>query len=246
VNPSKRSLLVLTVTLLLVTPSIVVPAQSEGAEGNQDNKKTVVATVDGSEITDQQLSQSAQIYPIIMTLSRQYRSFAQFLMTSDSGNKLLTEYREYVLDRLIEQTLQNQKMEELGIEASKEEVQGEIDKIISSNDQFSNEKSLADYLKNNQNTSLADLKARIRNSLRRQQLRNEVIGEISVSEEEVSSYYDSNRQSFTDQEGNVKPLEEVKGQIRENLKTRKSSQMWSNWLEEAKEEAEIEKNTEAL
>lgn len=245
-NLSKRSLLVFGIALLLVTPSIVVLAQSEGADKNQDNGKTVVATVNGAEITDQQLSQSAQIYPIIMTLSRQYRSFAQFLMTSDSGNKLLTEFRKYVLDMLIEQTLQDQKMEELAIEASQEEVQGEIDKIISNNDQFSDEKSLADYLKNNQNTSLEDLKNRIRNSLRRQQLRNEVIGEISVSEEEVSSYYDSNRESFTDKEGNVKPLEEVKGQIRENLKTQKSTQMWNNWLEEAKEEAEIEKNTEAL
>lgn len=245
-NVSKQSFLVFGIALLLVTPSIAVLAQSEGADQNQDNGKTVVATVNGSEITDQQLSQSAQIYPIIMTLSRQYRSFAQFLMTSDPGNKLLTEYREYVLDRLIEQELQNQKMEELGIEASPEAVQREIDKIISNNDQFSDEKSLADYLKNNQNSSLEDLKARIRNSLRRQQLREEVIGEISVSEEEVSSYYDSNKDNFTDGEGNVKPLEEVKDQIREDLKTRKSSQMWSNWLEEAKEEAEIEKNTEAL
>lgn len=243
---SKRSLFIFGLALLLVTPSVVILAQTGGADQNQDNQKTVVATVNGSEITDQRLSQSTQIYPIIMTLSRQYRSFAQFLMTSDPGNKLLTEYREYVLDKLIEQELQNQKMEELGIEASKEEVQGEIDKIISNNDQFSNEKNLADYLKNNQDTSLENLKDRIRDSLRRQQLRDEVIGEISVSEEEVSSYYDSNKESFTDQEGNVKPLEEVKGQIRENLKTRKSSQMWSNWLEKAKEEAEIEKNTEAL
>lgn len=245
-NLSKRSLLVLGMAFLLVIPSVVVLGQGEGAEGNQDSGKTVVATVNGSEILDQQLSQTAQIYPIIMTLSRQYRSFAQFLMTSDPGNKLLTEYRKYVLDRLIEQELQNQKMEELGIEVSKEEVQGEIDKIISNNDQFSNEKSLADYLKNNQNTSLENLKNRIRDSLRRQQLRDEVIGEISASKDEVSSYYESNKQSFTDEKGNVKPLEEVRGQIRENLKTRKSSQIWSNWLEEAKEKAEIEKNTEAL
>lgn len=245
-NVSKQSLLVFGMALLLVTPSIVALAQSEGAEGNQDNGKTVVATVNGSEITDQQLSQSAQIYPIIMTLSRQYRSFAQFLMTSESGNSFLTEYRKYVLDRLIEQELQNQKIEELGIEASKEEVQKEIDNIISNNDQFSDEKSLADYLKNNQNTSMEDLKAQIRNSLRRQKLRNEVIGEPRVSEEEISSYYESNKGSFTDQEGNVKPLEEVSEQIRESLKTQKSSQMWKSWLEEAKEEAEIEKSTEAL
>ncbi len=246
VNLSKRSLLVFGLALLLVTPSITILAQNGGTAQNQDNQKTVVATVNGSEITNQQLSQTAQIYPIIMTLSKQYRSFAQFLMTSEAGNAFLTEYRKYVLDKLIEQELQNQKMGELGLEASEEEVQKEINKIISNNDQFSDEKSLADYLKNNQNTTMEDLKRQIRNSIKRQKLRNEVTGKVSVSETEITSYYDSNKKNFTDQEGNVKPLAEVKDQIRETLKTQKSSKMWSNWLEKAKEEADIKKNTENL
>lgn len=245
-NLGKRSILVFGLVLLLVTPSVAILAQNEGADQSQGNQKTVVATVNGAEITDQQLSGAAQIYPIIMTLSRQYRGFAQFLMTSESGSKLLTEYRKYVLDRLIEQELQNQKIEELGIKASKEEVQKEIEKIIANNDQFKDEQSLEDYLKNNQNASIEDLKAQIRNSLRRQKLRSKVIGAASVSEEEITSYYKSNKKSFTDQEGNVKPLEEVRGQIRKTLKTRKSSQMWSNWLEKVKKEAGIEKNTDKL
>lgn len=245
VSFSKRKLLALSLIFLLVTPSFALLAQDGGETGNS-NQPRVVATVNGVEITGQELSQRTQIYPIIMTLSRQYRSFAQFLMTSEAGSEFLTEYREYVLDLLIEQELQNQKMDELGITASEEEVQGEIDKIIENNDQFKDQQSLEDYLKNNQNMSMEDLKNTIRESLKRGKLREEVTGDISVSEEEITSFYETNKSSYTDQEGNVKPLEEVRDQIKENLLGQKKNEVWASWLEEAKEEAEIEKNLENI
>ncbi len=245
VSFSKRKLLALSLIFLLVTPSFALLAQDGGETGNS-NQPRVVATVNGVEITSQELSQRTQIYPIIMTLSRQYRSFAQFLMTSEAGSEFLTEYREYVLDLLIEQELQNQKMDELGITASEEEVQGEIDKIIENNDQFKDQQSLEDYLKNNQNMSMEDLKNTIRESLKRGKLREEATGDISVSEEEITSFYETNKSSYTDQEGNVKPLEEVRDQIKENLLGQKKNEVWASWLEEAKEEAEIEKNLENI
>ncbi|MBS3765599.1 SurA N-terminal domain-containing protein [Candidatus Bipolaricaulota bacterium] len=244
-NFSKKGILVFALALLLVTPSFALLAQ-EGSEGNQSNQQTVVATVNGEEITDQQLSQSAQVYQIIMTLSQQFRNFAQFMMTSEAGNNFLTEYRKYVLDRMIEQKLQDQKMEELGIQVSKEDVQAEIDGIISNNDQFESEQDLEDYLKNNQNSNLDNLKSQIRGSLRREKLREEVTGEVNVTDEEISSYYEQNKGNYTDQEGNVKPLEEVRDQITQTLKGQKRNEQWNNWLEEAKEEAEIEKKEENL
>lgn len=242
---SKRKLLVLSLIFLLVTPSLALLAQDGGETENQ-NQPRVVATVNGAEIMGQELSQRSQVYPIIMTLSRQYRSFAQFLMTSEAGSNFLREYRKHVLGLLIEQELQNQKMDELGITVSEDEVQGEIDKIIENNDQFKDQKSLEDYLKNNQNMSMDDLKKTIKESLRRQKLREQVTGDISVSEEEISSFYETNKSSYTDQEGNVKPLEEVREQIRENLLGQKRNELWANWLEEAKEEADIEKNLENM
>ena len=243
-NFSKRNFVIFSLILLLVTPVFGVLAQENGSSNQQ--QPTVVATVNGSEITQQELSQSAQVYPIIMTLSRQFRSFAQFLMTSEAGNEFLTEYRKYALDNLIEQELQQQKMNELGIEANDEEVQEQIDNIISNNDQFKDEKSLEEYLKNNQNMSIEDLKGRIRESLRQQKLREEVTGEVEVTEEEITSFYEKNKQSYTNEEGNVKPLEEVREQIVGTLKSQKSNKAWSEWLQKAKEEAEIEKKLENL
>lgn len=245
-NLSKKGILVFVLAFLLVTPSFALIAQEEETGENQENQQTVVATVNGEEITDQQLSESAQVYQIIMTLSQQFRNFAQFMMTSEAGNDFLTAYREFVLDKLVEQEIQNQEMEELGIQVSEEDVQGEIDGIISNNDQFESEKDLEEYLQNNQNSNLDNLKSQIRESLRREKLREEVTGEVEVTEEEVNSYYDQNKEQFTDQEGNTKPLEEVRDQVVETLEGQKTNEQWNNWLEEAKEEAEIEKEEENL
>ncbi|MBS3735855.1 MAG: peptidylprolyl isomerase [Candidatus Bipolaricaulota bacterium] len=247
-NFSKRNLVIFSLVLLLVTPTLGVLAQEDGAEqqSGQQGQPTVLATVNGSEITDQQLSQRTQVYQIIMTLSRQFRSFAQFLMTSEAGNTFLTEYRKYMLENLIEQELQLQKMDELGIEVNDEEIQEQIDNIIENNDQFEDEKSLEDYLKNNQNMSLDDLKASIRQNLRQQKLREEVTGQVEVTEEEITSFYEQNKQNYTDDEGNVKPLEEVRDQIEGTIRNQKGNEAWTNWLEEVKEEASIEKNLENL
>ncbi|MCF7890609.1 peptidylprolyl isomerase [Candidatus Bipolaricaulota bacterium] len=247
-NFSKRNLVIFSLVLLLVTPAFGVLAQDEDSnqQSAQQDQPTVVATVNGEEITEQQLSQAAQVYPIIMTLSRQFRSFAQFLMTSEAGNTFLTEYRKYVLDNLIEQELKKQKTDELGIEVSEKEIQGQIDKIIENNDQFEDEKSLEDYLKNNQDMSLDDLKARIKESLRQQKLREEVTGKVEVTEDEITSFYEQNKQSYTDEKGNVKPLKEVKDKIEGTLRNQKGNEAWSAWLQEAKEEAEIEKKKENL
>lgn len=247
-NFSKRNFVIFSLVLLLVTPTIGVLAQEEGTEqqSSQQEQPTVVATVNGAEITDQQLSQRSQVYPIIMTLSRQFRSFAQFLMTSEAGNTFLTEYRKHVLENLIEQELQKQKMDELGIEVTDEEIQEQIDNIIENNDQFEDEKSLEDYLKDNQDMSLDDLKASMRQNLRQQKLREEVTGTVEVTEDEITSFYEQNKQSYTDDEGNVKPLEEVRDQIEGTIRNQKGNEAWSEWLEEAKEEAEIEKKQENL
>jgi len=247
-NFSKRNFVIFSLVLLLVIPAVGVLAQDQESSqsSGQESQPTVVATVNGSDITQQELSQSAQVYPIIMTLSRQFRSFAQFMMTSEAGNEFLTEYRKYVLDQLIDQELQQQKIEDLGIEVSEEEVQEQIDSIISNNDQFEDEKSLEEYLKNNQNMSLDSLKSRIKESIRQQKLRDEVTGNVEVTEEEITTFYEENKESYKDQEGNVKSLDEVSDQIEGTLKSQKSNEAWSEWLEQEREEAEIEKKLENL
>jgi parvulin-like peptidyl-prolyl isomerase len=241
VSLSRRSLLIFSLALLMITPALVVSAQTDNGSTGSQNQTTVLAKVNGAEITQKELSQSAQVYPIIMTLSRQYRTFGQFLMSSKAGQNFLNEYRKHVLDNMIDQEIQKQKIEELGIKVTDKEVQSEINTIIENNKQFKDEKALEDYLKNNQNMSLADFKSRMKQSLRSQKLRSEVTGDVSVTDDEISSYYEKNKKNFKDDKGNVKPLKDVRSQIKNTLTNQKTSQAFSSWLEEARKEAEVEK-----
>lgn len=240
-NYTKKAFLVIALVSLLVTSSLVVVAQDEQSSQEQP---TVLATVNGQKITEEELTRNTGIYQIYMSLSQQYPTFTQFLMTSEAGQNFLNEYRKYVLDQLINQKLTVQKAEELGITVSDQAVQAEIDKIVEGNEQFKNESELEDYLKNNQNMTLEDLKTSIRENLRTQKLREEVTGTITVSEEEVEAFYNQNKQSYTDQEGNVKPLDEVSDQIRTTLKSEKQNEAYNEWLQEERKKADIEKNLE--
>lgn len=239
---SRRSLFVSLLISLLVFSSFA----ALGQESSNQGQTTVLATVNGEKITQQELSQASRVQQIVMSLSRQYRSFAQFLMTSEAGQNFLSEYRKYVLDQLINQKLTVQKVEELGITVSDQAVQAEIDKIVEGNKQFKDEAALEDYLKKNQNMTLENLKTRIRENLRSQKLREEVTDKVTVSEEEVEDFYNKNKQSYTDQEGSVKPLEEVRDQVRNAVRSQKQNEAYNQWLQEERKKADIEKNLDQL
>lgn len=245
-NFTKKSLLVTLLISLLVLSSIAVVAQDSSEGSKSQSEPTVVATVNGENITQQQLSSATQVYPIIMTLSQKYRNFAQFLMTDEAGSKFLSEYRKYMLDQLIDQTLKQQQIKEKGITVPEEEVQSEIDKIIENNDQFNDEKALEDYLKNNQNMSMDEFKSMIKESLRSQKLTEEVTKDVTISEEQVQEYYESNKQNYKDEEGNVKPLEDVKKQITDTLVSQEQNKAYTEWLDKVREEADIKKFEENI
>jgi len=237
----QSSLAVLLISLLVLSSFVAI-----GQEGSNPTGTTVLATVNGNKITRQELTRASQVQRIVMSLSRQYRTFAQFLMSSNEGQDFLEEYRKHVLDQLINQEITKQKIEELSITVSDEAVQSEITKIIEGNKQFSNKSDLENYLKKNQKMSMADLKSRIKQNLKAQKLRGKVTDKVTVSEEEIKSFYESNKKNYTDKQGNVTPLKEVKGQIEDTLKSRKQNKAYSEWLKETRKKADVEKNPDKL
>ncbi|MFB6215247.1 MAG: peptidylprolyl isomerase [Candidatus Bipolaricaulia bacterium] len=237
VDLSRRSLFVSLLISLLVFSSFV----AIGQESSNQGQTTVLATVNGEKITKKELTRASQVRRIVMSLSRQYRSFARFLMTSKAGQKFLSEYKKYVLDQLINQKLKSQKIEELGITVSDQAVEEEISKIVENNKQFKDKGQLEDYLKKNQKMSMDDLRSRIKQSLKAKKLRKQVTGKVTVSDKDIKSFYDKNKKNYTDKKGNVKPLEEVRDQIRSTIKTRKQGEAYNQWLQEVRKKANIEK-----
>jgi len=113
-NKVKICLLTIIFSLL-----IAIPVKSE----------EIVARVNGEEISREELSERARVDHLFMTL-RGTPLFANFLMKTDRGQSVLSHYRGYVLDRIIEDTIITQKAEEIGIDVSEEEIENRLNGII--------------------------------------------------------------------------------------------------------------------
>lgn len=251
-NLTKRNLLILSFVFLLITPSFVILAQNEGT---QQDQPTIVATVNGSEITGQELSQAAQLRQVYMLAMQQQlpQRFTQFLFSSEQGRKFIQEYQMYVLDNLIDRKLQSQKIEKLGITATEEEVEKAVDKqitsTIESNEKYETEEDLKKAFESQGNQSYEaakdNLRKQVKQSILQNKLREEVTNGVEVTENEMKTFYEENKESYKE-DGNQKPFEEVKEKIKSTLIQQKKNEAWNNWLQEVREEANIEKNPEAL
>ena len=229
---------------------------------NQPQNRTA-AIVNGEQITMAELSRATQFRNIMMLAYRGQlpQKFGQFLLTSDAGRKFLTAYRKSVLEDLIEEELQVQKAEEMGIEISEEKLAEALDKrveqriqrIISQSKQFKDTSDLDKYLKENQDMTLDEYRQEYRKQLNKEsisqnmmidKLKNEVVGEVNITDEEIQDFYEKNKQSFVDKDGNTKPLSEVRDSIKQSLQRQKETQKWNDWIQKVKEDSEIERKLE--
>ncbi|MBS3788584.1 SurA N-terminal domain-containing protein [Candidatus Bipolaricaulota bacterium] len=207
---------------------------------NPVHGEKVVAEVNGEEITREELSKRARIDNLFVTLQGA-PLFARFLMETDEGQATLDSYKEYVLERLIEEKLIVQKANEVGIEASESEIETRLRNIIQETENVTSKEELIDRLEQDRR-DIADLKQEISIRIVREKLRERVLAKVEVSSEEIKQYYEKNKETFRDVDGEIQPLREVKKVIRERIRTTKKEKAWKNWLAKLKEEATIDRN----
>ncbi|MFW6104582.1 MAG: SurA N-terminal domain-containing protein [Candidatus Bipolaricaulota bacterium] len=207
---------------------------------NPVHGEKVVAEVNGEEITREELSKRAGIDNLFVTLQGA-PLFARFLMETDEGQATLNSYKEYVLERLIEEKLIVQKADEVGIEVSKSEIENRLRKIIQETKNVTSKEELIDRLEQDRR-DIADLKQEISTRILREKLRERVLAKVEVSSEEVKQYYEENKETFRDVDGEIQPFPEVKEVIRESIRKTKKEKAWKNWLAKLKEEASIDRN----
>ncbi|MBS3766181.1 SurA N-terminal domain-containing protein [Candidatus Bipolaricaulota bacterium] len=219
--------------LLLLFATLVIPVHAD--QGNKEN--STVALVNGEEITQRSLARRAGIQRIFLAL-KGVPEFAEFIMKTKEGQRTLDLYRSFVLEKLIEEKLILQKAESRGIEVKDKEIKNRLSTIINRTKEVTNKEELVEKLKEDQR-SLEDLKEEIRRKIIREKLRREVVGKVKVSESEIRDYYEKNKKTFRDQDGEIEPLAEEKDHIRENLREDKKEARWNEWLEKVKREAKI-------
>lgn len=245
---------------LLITPSFVILAQNEGT---QQDQPTIVATVNESEITGQELWQATQLGQVFQTCMMSVRGqcqqcgfpqrFVQFLYGEEQGKKFRLDYKMYVLDSLIDRELQSQKIEDMGITASEEEVEKTVDQqiksTIESNKKYETEEDLKKAYESQGNQSYEaakdNLRKQVKQSILHNKLREKITSGVQVTEKEMKTFYEENKESYKE-DGTIKPFEEVKDQVKNTVLQQKKNQAWNKWLQEVKEEANIEKNSEAV
>lgn len=102
-----------------------------------------------------------------------------------------TVLRQIINSQLLLQQAKNEK-----VKISTSDIDGEIEKIKAN---FSSSEAFNDALKAN-NLTLADLKKEIENNLMINYILNQEKNKVSISEEELSNYYNENKMTFFDPE----------------------------------------------
>lgn len=202
-------------------------------------EEKVVAVVNGDKITAQEFARRANVYGILQQVSS-IPEYYQFFLSTETGRNSLAKYQQFILERMIEEKLQLQKAKEKGFQATDEEVDDTIQRIIEARDDVDNLDQFESTLKE-QDSSLEELKEQLRKEIIRSKLKQEVVGTIEITMGEIKEFYKNNPDYFRNKEGKVKPFDEIKSNIAEIVKENKANKAWSDWMQEVKKNADIER-----
>ncbi|MFA1821872.1 SurA N-terminal domain-containing protein [Virgibacillus oceani] len=192
------------------------PEEIAFADEERVDPDTLVATVNGDEIKGDRYN------PIYTQVKMQMAQFGEDVSDLDY-------LVEQTLNVLVEQQLINQDAEEVGIEVTEEEVQGEFDEL-----KEQNEDQLAVVLEEFDLTE-TEFKTQLRDDLiTTAYIESEL--DIEVTEEEIEEFYEQ----LTEENGEIGELEELEESIRTQLANQKTSEQLPGKVEELREEAEIE------
>ncbi|MFW6006512.1 MAG: SurA N-terminal domain-containing protein [Bacillota bacterium] len=216
--------IIITLTLVLSLFSISVFAQEQ-----QQQEQEVVATINGEEIYMSELEQEAGLQQILMQL-QQYPEFIDALTTTEAGNEFMDKFKSEYLDTLIDQKILEMEVEEQGIELSEEEKDEFFNQQLEQIKQQQNmsEEDILDALEQQGIESMDQFKEQFIEQQGDNLLINKLLEEVDV---EISD--EKAKEAF--EEGQYQgEFEDVKDQIKNQLAQEK-------YIEELKEDAEIEK-----
>ncbi len=188
--------------LLLAIFIIAVPilAAEENVENDEAN---IAAVVNGEEITVQELDGYMQLNNLVMQLYQTNQEFAQFLIMTEAGQDFLNEYRKQKVDELIVVKLLQQEAVNQNItlsEEKKDELFNQQMDYIKQQNGLSSDEEFESALQQNGFDSLTAFKDYFfeQNSkvLEVNELREQLMATITVSDKEIEDYYNENIDSY--------------------------------------------------
>lgn len=235
----KKILVSLLLISVLMIPTAVMAQQSE-------NSSQPAAVVNGEKITSQELSQRINTNRILQQVAQIDQQLARVLASSEVGNKVFAELKEVKLNNLINNVLLQQKIEEEEITLSKkekEEAYQERKQALMQQGKM-NEKKFKSFLKEQGYKDEAEYKQEFSSNpgLKiNKLLEKKVISKIKVEDQELKQAYNQSKAALKAR-GNESSFKDLKPQLKEMVKRRKRNEAVSNYLDNLRENAEIEKN----
>ena len=198
---SKKFITLSLVFILLFSIPMGVLAQDSNTT-QQEQQTEVAAVINGNEVTMKQLNQFAGTNQLVMSIYRQNKDFAQVILQSEPGKKLLNKYREKKLQDLIRQRLIIQEAKDRDItlsESKKDQLFQQHIQSIKQRNQL-NDDQLEQALQKQGIESLDQYKEvflqRNQDKLLINELRKQVTSDVTVSDERIQEYYKNNKKQF--------------------------------------------------
>ncbi|WP_246942997.1 SurA N-terminal domain-containing protein [Bacillus pinisoli] len=200
---------------------------NEGTEAEANEENRVLATVNGKEILKSD-------YDLILedTIATYAEQGVDVNTLDDETKKKL---RNQLLDQLINTELLLQQAEKEGIQTEDESVNERLDEMKA---QFEDEEKFNEALEENNITEVA-LKERIKNEMQISTYLENSIGEVTVSEEEITKVYDQYKQAMESQEQEVQELDAIKDQLEQQAVIQKRQEKISELIEQLRADNEI-------
>ncbi len=219
----------------------LVAAQSAPQTASQ----TIAAIVNGEVITRATVNNVSQLNQIIQSLLSQHYSFVEIMLTTKEGKAFIDRYQRAILDQLINERLWVQQATALKIPVDEDKVDQEVTDHLN---QIMQQNNLTldqiDSILKQQGSTLEKYKAGLHTNFREQLLiqglRARIVGGATVSESEISAYYNAHKKDYTDSKGTVTPLAQVHDKIQGILLKQAQDKLWDDWFSKVKSQAKIE------
>lgn len=172
-----------TLFICIIAVSLALPSfAADTKEGGEAAGDDVVAVVNGEKIPRQELEQKVDF------VKQRYASQGQQM-----GEDQLSTMKKDIVQSLVEKSLLYQKSQELGIQVDSEEVNSQLEQF---KNQFPDEKQYEQQLSGLGYTE-DSLRSEIEENIAIQELiEKEIASKISITDEDLKSYYEENQKEF--------------------------------------------------
>lgn len=155
-------------------------------------KKTVVAEIADEKITLSEVDELLGSY--ITQIKSQYN--VTDISKDEDALKALKQYRETVLDSLVQQKLFLKEADKQKLKPSDDELKKQVEERLTSiKEMYQTDDAYQKALKD-ENTTEEKLKAQIKDMIIVQKVQDKITENVKVSESDAKSYYEKNKESY--------------------------------------------------